>query len=220
MSWITGKHRGFLQVAIGLLLVANVAFASTIASSPAAPPRAPLAIAVVGDQNTAGIKNRVVWPTLMAERTGWSVSNYALPEAGFAADGMGGQAFNYQVDRAQAGHPQVILFVTGTADASVPETEAVTVGTTDALNKVIRGGEQAAVVGPLWYETPVPDSVWRVNDTVKKAADKAGVPFFNAIDPPLLSRKLMHPDLSGPSDEGQSVIADKIAAWLRTEVVQ
>jgi hypothetical protein len=220
MSWLTGRRRVALQVATGLVLVGQLALASAIAGSPAAPPRAPLAIAVVGDQNTAGIKNREVWPTLMAARTGWSVSNYALPEAGFAADGMGGQAFNYQVDRAQAGHPQVILFVTGTADASVSEMEAVTVGTSDALNKVIRGGQQAAVVGPLWYETPIPDSVWHVNDAVKKAADKAGVPFFNAIDPPLLTRALMHPDLSGPSDEGQSVIADKIAAWLRTEVVR
>ncbi len=173
-----------------------------------------MTIAVVGDQNTAGIKNRVVWPTLMAARTGWSVSNYALPEAGFAADGMGGQAFTYQVDRAQADRPQLILLVTGTADASVPEMEAVTVGAVDAINKIIRGGEQVAVVGPMWYETPVPDSVWRVNDAVRRAADEAGVPFFDALDPPLLTKDLMHSDLSGPSDEGQSVIADKIAAWL------
>ena len=220
MSWMSGRHRNVIQVVVGLLLVGQLAVASALAGSPAAPPQAPLTIAVVGDQNTAGIKNRVVWPTLMAARTGWSVSNYALPEAGFAADGMGGQAFSYQVDRAQAGRPQVILLVTGTADASMPEMEAVTVGAADAINKIIRGGEQAAVVGPIWYETPVPDSVWHVNDAVQKAAAQAGVPFFDAVDPPLLTKDLMHPDLSGPSDEGQSVIADKIAAWLRTQVVR
>jgi lysophospholipase L1-like esterase len=220
MSWTSERHRKVIHVVIGLVLVGELAAASAVADSPAAVPRAPLAIAVVGDQNTAGINNRVVWPTLMAARTGWSVSNYALPEAGFAAGGTGGQAFSYQVDRAQAGHPQVILLVTGTADASVPEIEAVTIGAADAINKIVRGGERAAVVGAIWYETPVPDSVWRVNDAVRKAAAQAGVPFFNALDPPVLTRDLMHPDLSGPSDEGQSVIADKIAAWLRTEVVQ
>ncbi len=219
MSWMRG-HRNVIQMVVGLLLVGQLALASALAASPAALPRAPLAIAVVGDQNTAGIKNRVVWPTLMAARTGWSVSNYALPEAGFAADGMGGQAFSYQVDRAQAGRPQLILLVTGTADASVPEMEAVTVGATDAINKIIRGGGQAAVVGPIWYETPVPDSVWRVNDAVRKAAAQVGVPFFDALEPPLLTKDLMHADLSGPSDDGQSVIADKIAAWLRTGVVR
>jgi lysophospholipase L1-like esterase len=218
MSWLSGRHRGVIQVLVGLLLVGELALASTIAGSPAALPSAPLAIAVVGDQNTAGINNRVVWPTLMAERTGWSVSNFALPEAGFAADGMGGQAFTNQVDRAQAAHPQLILLVTGTADASVPQMEAVTIGAADAINKIIRGGEQVAVVGPFWYETPIPDSVRRVNDAVRKVAEQTGVPFLDAVDPPLLTKDQMHTDLSGPSDVGQSVIADKIAAWLRTQV--
>jgi hypothetical protein len=220
MSPMGGRRRKVVQVVVGLLLVGQLAVASAIAGSPAALPRAPLTIAVVGDQNTAGMKNRVVWPTLMAERTGWSVSNFALPEAGFAADGMGGQAFTYQVDRAQAGHPRLILLVTGTADASVLQMEAVTVGAADAINKIIRGGEQVAVVGPFWYETPIPDSVSRVSDAVRKAAEQAGVPFLDALDPPLLTRDQMHIDLSGPSDVGQSVIADKIAAWLRTQVVR
>lgn len=220
MTWMAGTQRTVLRVLIALLLVGELALASVLFRSPTAPPKPPLSIAVIGDQNTAGIKNRVVWPTLMAARTGWSVSNYALPEAGFAADGMGGQAFSYQVDRAQAGHPQVILLATGTADASLSEMEAVTIGATNAMDKVIRGGEQVAVIGPMWYETPIPDAVWRVNDAVQKAAARAALPFFNAVDPPLLTRGLMQPDLSGPSDAGQSVIADRIAAWLRTDVVR
>jgi hypothetical protein len=98
--------------------------------------------------------------------------------------------------------------------------EAVTLGAVDAIDKVIRGGQRAAVVGPIWYETPVPDSVWRVNDAIQKVAERAGIPYFNAVDPPLLTKELMQYDLRGPSDEGQSVIADKIAAWLRTQVVR
>jgi lysophospholipase L1-like esterase len=62
--------------------------------------------------------------------------------------------------------------------------------------------------------------VWRVNEAVRKAAEQAGVPFLDALDPPLLTKDQMHPDLSGPSDVGQSVIADKIAAWLRPQVVR
>jgi hypothetical protein len=220
MNWMADKQRMALQALIALLLVGELALASALFGSPAAPSQPPLSIAVVGDQNTAGINNRVVWPTLMAARTGWSVSNYALPEAGFAADGMGAQAFSHQVDRAEAGRPQVILLATGTADASMSEVHAVTIGAADAINKIILGGEQAAVIGPIWYETPVPDSVWRVNDAVQKAAAKAALPFFNAVDPPLLTRGLMQPNLSGPSDEGQSVIADRIAAWLRAEVLR
>lgn len=214
------RHRNVVQVVVALLLAGQLVWASTVAAAAAQqqPHQAPLSIAVVGDQNSAGIDNLEVWPTLMAARTGWHVSNYALPEAGFAANGTGGQAFSYQVDRAQAGHPDVILLVTGTADASIGGTEGVKVGAVDAINKIIRGGQRVAVVGPIWYETPIPDSIWRVNDAVQKVAAVAGVPFFNAVDPPLLTRELMHPNLSGPSDAGQSVIADKVAAWLRAEV--
>lgn len=214
------RHRNVIQVAAAVLLAGELVWASTVAGGAAPQQEAPLSIAVVGDQNTAGINNMDVWPTLMAQRTGWSVSNYALPEAGFAASGTGGQSFRFQVDRAQAGRPQVILFVTGTADASVPESEAVTIGAFDAINKAIRGGQTVAVVGPIWYETPVPDSIWHVNDAVQKVAEVAGAPFFDAVDPPLLTKELMFPDLSGPSDAGQSVIADKLAAWLRSQVVR
>lgn len=209
-----------IRWAIGLVLGLQLVFASTLAWAPATATAPPVTIAVVGDQNTAGIRNRVVWPTLMAARNGWSVSNYALPESGFAADGMGGQAFRYQVERAQAQHPRVILLMTGTADASVLEMEAVTVGATESIDKVVRSGEQVAVIGPLWYETPVPQSVRRVDEAVRKVAEQAGVPYFGALDPPLLTADLMQVGFVGPSDEGQSVIADKIAAWLRDEVLR
>lgn len=216
------RRRNLTYVLVALLLAGQLAWASSVVggAAPRHQQHVPLSVAVVGDQITAGIGNRVVWPTLMAARTGWSVSNYALPEAGFAADGAGGHAFDFQVDRAQAGHPRILLFVTGTADASVPEPEAVTIGAVDAVNKAIRGGQQVAVVGPIWYETPAPDSVWRVNNAVDKVARLAGVPFLNAVDPPLIPKNLMLPDLSRPSDAAQSVIADKVATWLRTEVVR
>jgi hypothetical protein len=67
----------------------------------------------------------------------------------------------------------------------------------------------------MWYETPVPRSLQEVNDAIRKVAEKR-CPFFDALDPPLLTKELMHANLSAPSDEGQSVVADKIAAWLRT----
>jgi hypothetical protein len=65
-----------------------------------AKPSSPVTIAVVGDAYSAGVRNRVVWPTPLAQRTGWSVANFALPDAGFAADDRGGQSFVYQVERA------------------------------------------------------------------------------------------------------------------------
>jgi hypothetical protein len=175
-------------------------------------------IAVVGDAYSAGTNNRVVWPTLLAQRTGWSVANFALPDAGFASDGPGGHAFTYQVDRAQQSHPRTVLIVGGIADEGLAVTDFIGAGATDAINKIKLGGQQALVIGPTWYETPVPELVAQLSSQIHDAADQARVPYLDALDPPWLTRDQMQPNLSGPTDDGQSVIADKVAAWLRTEV--
>lgn len=220
MSRVNGACRALLVVPVAVMLVTELAAASVIAltADREAAQVSPMSIAVVGDSYTAGIKNRVVWPTLLAQRTGWPVSNFALPDTGFVADGRGGHAFTYQVDRAQGAHPRVIVIVGGLADDGFADMGPVSVGAIDAINKIKLGGQRALVVGPTWYETPIPESVVRVSNAVRKVADEAGVPYLDALDPPWLTRDQMRPDLSGPTDEGQSVIADKIAAWLRTEV--
>jgi len=203
-----------------IVFVAELVTGSTLALTAArTPPQpSPPVIAVVGDSYTAGIQNRMVWPTLLAQRTGWAVANFALPGAGFVADGQGGHAFTYQVDRAQGLHPQIILIVGGLADDGFADMGPVNVSALDTINKIKVGGQRPLIVGPTWYETPVPESVTRVSEAVEKVAQGAGVPFLSALDPPWLTRSQMGPDLSAPTDEGQSVIADKIAAWLRAEV--
>lgn len=182
-------------------------------------PRAwPLTIAVVGDSFTAGRNNQVVWPTLLAQRTGWSVANFAQSDAGFAVDEQGGHAFSYQVQRAEQVHPRAIMIMTGVADADSPFTDAVAESAADAIGKIKLSGVQGLVVGPTWYGADIPQSISTVSEAVRKAADDAGVPFLNALDPPWLTADQMQADLGGVTDKGQSVIADKVAAWLRTEL--
>ncbi|SEL12342.1 SGNH/GDSL hydrolase family protein [Rhodococcus maanshanensis] len=210
-----------LRVALiaGVLAVtAAVAMASAIALRGDADVPQPLRIAVVGDDYAAGTQNRVVWPTLLAERTGWAVSNFALPGAGYAADGRGGYAFTYQVDRAQGAGPDIILVVGGLQDTGFPDAGPIKVGAAAVVDKAVLGGERLLVIGPTWYETPVPDSVRRVSDAVRGVADSAGISFREAIDPPWLTTDVMLPDLAGPTDAGQSVLADTIAEWVRAEV--
>jgi lysophospholipase L1-like esterase len=197
------------------MLLAQVFLVTTAHRPPTKPPPS---IAVVGDAFAAGSMNRVVWPTLLAQRSGWPVSNVALPGGGFVADGRGGHAYTYQVDRAQAAHPRVIVIATGLADTGLAGMDPVRMGAIDAINKVKLGGQQALVIGPTWYETPVPDQVRRVSETVRKVAEDLGAPFLDALNPPWLTRDEMQVDLSGPNDDGQSVIADKIGAWLRTKL--
>lgn len=218
---MTAWRNVLFAVVLPVVLITELVVASVLAFSAEskATQSSSLSIAVVGDSYAAGRYNRAVWPTLLAERTGWSVANFALPGAGYDADGQGGYAFTYQVDRAQGVHPQIVLFAGGLADTSLADTARITVGAIDAINKTKIEGQRALVVGPTWYETPVPDAVRHVSDAVRTVADQSGVPFLDALDPPWLTRDEMRDDLSGPTDAGQSVIADKIAAWLRAEVV-
>lgn len=215
---VNSDRRPFV-VGLAVSLVFQTLFASLLvmtAGDKAPPP--PITIAIVGGSYTAGVQNRVVWPDLLAARTGWSVANFALPKAGYVADGLGGHAFTYQVDRAQSVHPRAIVIVGGIADTGLPDTGAISVGALDAINKIKLTGKQALVVGPTWYETPVPAAVSRVSEAAEKVAQEAGVPFLDALDPPWLTSGEMQSDLSGPTDVGQSVIADRIATWLRAQV--
>ncbi len=222
MNAVVGERRSLVMSLLAVLLIAELIAGSVLARAIAGAKSQPwpLSVAIIGDQYTAGFENRNVWPTLLAERTGWSVSNFALPDAGFVADGRGGHGFSYQADRAKAANPQVVVIVGGIADSPYPDLGQVDVGALETVNKLKMGDARVLIVGPIGYESPPPQSVRRVADAVQQAAEETGVPYLNALDPPWLTKEQMRADLKGPNDEGQSVIADKIAAWLRTEVAQ
>ena len=212
------SHKPLAIAAAVALLVAAIASAAILLSRKSETGPGSVDIAVVGDAYSSGRANRVVWPTLLSQRTGWSVANFALPGTGFAADGEGGWAFTYQVDRALQAQPKTVLIVGGLDDGGYVGTGNIGQGATDALNKIIRAGKRALVIGPTWYETPVPPSIVDGANEIKDAANQAGVPYLNALDPPWLTKGQMMPDQSGPTDDGQSVLADKIAAWLHSEI--
>lgn len=215
---ISINRRLALVAAATAVVTAAITVAAMTELRPATAPRSGVDVAVIGDAYTSGRANRMVWPTLLADRTGLSVANFALPRAGFANDGEGGWAFAYQMDRALRARPGTVLIVGGLDDGNVTGTSNIAQGANEALSKAVRAGQRVLVVGPTWYETPLPAEVADASKEIHQAAEKAHVPFLNAVDPPWLTPDLMKPDNSGPTDEGQSVIADKIAAWLRTEI--
>jgi hypothetical protein len=213
------RHRRTLAAAlISALVAAAVTAAAILLTRTPTPPAPSVTVAVVGDDYAAGRLNRVVWPTLLAQRTGWTVANFALPDSGYAADGPGGHAFSWQVDRALAAGPRTVLLVGGVDDGRYLGTGNIGQGAVDAIRKVIRAGKQVLVIGPTWFEPTIPRAITDINAEIRTAAEQTRVPFLDALNPPWLTPQLMLPDRSGPNDDGQSVIADKIAAWLRSEV--
>ena len=87
-------RRTLLVVMVTAMVAAGATAAALLLTRQQAPPQPAVTVAVVGDDYTAGRLNQVVWPTLLAQRTGWSVANFALPGAGFAADEDTGYAVN------------------------------------------------------------------------------------------------------------------------------
>ena len=219
---LSPSRRMVVIAVISAVLAAAVTAAAFLLNRPE-PARTGVDIAVVGDSYTAGRLNRVVWPTLMAQRTGWSVANFALPGTGFAADGAGGQAFTWQIDRALAARPKTVLIMGGNEDGRFAGTGKIGQTAVDGFNKAIRAGTQVLVVGPTWYESPAPPTVATVADEIRAVAESSRIPFLSALDAPKmnipawLTPAQMLPDRSGPNDDGQSVIADRVAAWLRTQ---
>lgn len=205
------------RVAIALSIVALLTAVAILVNRPA-PDRPSVDIAVVGDSYTAGRFNTAVWPTLLSQRTGMSVANFALPGSGFAADGQGGYAFGYQVDRALQASPATVLIVGGIDDGGFAGTGNIGPGVLNAVDKVIRAGKRVLIVGPTWYDKAVPPTVVDVATEIRQAAQQSDVPFLDALNPPMLNTDLMLADRSGPNDLGQSVLADKIGAWVRDEV--
>lgn len=133
-------NRIVVIAAISAVLAAAVTAAAFLLSRPK-PDLTSVDIAVVGDSYSAGHLNRVVWPTLLAQRAGRSVANFTLPGAGFTADGAGGHAFTWQVDRALAARPDTVLIVGGYDDGGFAGTGNIGQGVLDAINKVIRAGK-------------------------------------------------------------------------------
>jgi hypothetical protein len=212
-------RRAALAVVLVGVLIGGIIVMRTLAKRPVAGPP-PVTIAVVGDSYSAGHNNQVVWPTLLAQRTGWSVANFAQPDAGFAVDMQGGHAFSYQVQRAAQVHPRAIVIMSGTADVTAAYSGAIDATAADALQRIQLTGAEAFVIGPTWYGTDIPEALRILSNEIHKAADTAGVPFLDALNPPWLTIDQMQADLGGATDAGQSVIADKVAAWLRSEVTQ
>lgn len=219
MSRHKADPAGWPAIGAALLAAAVTAVIMAAAAQPVAPTRSGVAIAVIGDGYTCGRDNRVVWPTLLAQRTGRAVANFALPRAGFATDGEGGWAFSDQVDRALQSRPETVLFVGGLDDGGVTGTGNIGHGADEAFGKAVRAGVRILVVGPTWYQNPVPAEVLAASTEISAAAARAHAPFLDAVNPPWLTGDLMNRPRTAPSDDGQSVIADKIGAWLDAERV-
>ena len=147
------------------------------------------------------------------------MANFALPDAGFVADGRGRTRLHLPGGSGARGKPPGHRHRRRHRRYRFADTGPISVGAVDAINKInARRSTGAGRRSDVVRDARTRNRSSASRDAVRKVAENAGVPYLDALDPPWLTKDQMRPDLSGPNDEGQSVIADKIAAWLRSEV--
>lgn len=175
----------------------------------------PLRISVVGDSYSTGLPDAVVWPTLAAESTGWSIDNVSIFSAGYVAtDGNG--TFADQIDAALANKPDVILVVGGINDVGKPP-ELITQRAIDTLGELARRAPSAklVVMGPIWHQIPVPEAAAVIDDSVGAAAAMLRLPYLSVVGEDwLVPEGLIQEDGIHPTEAGQRVLAQQIVASL------
>lgn len=191
--------------------------ASTNTPSEDAPPEADPVVSIIGDSytegsamNTAGL----AWPSLIAERTGWTVDVHAIGGSGYVATNPDREpAGSTFVTRAGDVDPaaSVVIFLGSRNDSSGNELSAATVG---GINAAMQAAPNAAVVvvGPPWTDSEPSEEILATRDTLRAAAEAAGAAWVDPIDQGWFptGSGLIGEDGVHPNDAGHARLADLI----------
>ncbi|OZF51312.1 hypothetical protein CH291_07035 [Rhodococcus sp. 14-1411-2a] len=209
------------NAAVVVALIAAVALVvAAVVRDDAPPPTVtaadtPLKVSVVGDSYSRGLPDTVVWPTLAAESTGWSVNNVSIFSAGYVAtDGNG--TYADQIDAAVADDPDVVFVVGGINDVGKPP-ELIMQRAIDTLGELARRAPRAklVVMGPIWHEIPVPEAAAVIDDSVRAAASMLRLPYLSVVGEDwLVPEGMIQEDGIHPTEAGQRVLAQQIVASL------
>lgn len=224
---ILARKSQIATVLVALLLVAATALATLALTRPT--PGTNIAasddvvrVAVIGDSYSSGLRNRIVWPTLVADSSALSISNVAIPGAGYVGGAGESGPFTTQTEKALASKPDVIVVFGGINDVGKSK-ELITQSATDLFGELARRAPTAklVVLGPLWHEDTPPQPVVAIDVAVAAAAEATRVDYVRLIDEKwLVGEGLIQDDGVHPTDEGQSTMARALGALLQRQIRQ
>ncbi|WP_431220980.1 SGNH/GDSL hydrolase family protein [Leifsonia xyli] len=227
-------HRATVALAAGALLTALTGCSTLASASPTAQPspapsptstRHSATVTAVAIGDSIAIGNGVpaddAWPLLVADRFGWTLSDFAESAAGFTVKGLNTHTFDDQVSAAIRLHPEVVL-IAGTRNDVFAGTPALKTAVTSALQRLRTALPDARIigVGPLWGSEKAPAQIAVIDSTVKAAVlavdgtwVELGQPFEGRSD-------LVQADHVHPTVEGQQLLAQKIANGIASQSSQ
>ncbi|RZT87914.1 lysophospholipase L1-like esterase [Pseudonocardia sediminis] len=222
-----------LSVVAVVLLVLAIQRASApppVSGSPPAVDGARPAVAFIGDSFTSGTVEGGLgasnYTQLLADRSGWTVTNAAADGAGYVDPAPGGTFREDQLPRVVAARPALVVVQGSRSDADRPSSEV-----RDAATRLYTELRQAlpqarmVVIGPIRASDDVPESVEGTRDAIREAAATAQLPFLDPIEDRWFDgtdETMVGPDpVFSPerqeqlTDEGHRRMADLVGEGLR-----
>ena len=181
-------------------------------------------VSFIGDSWTdgAGATDGIGYAYLTARDLGWAHRVLGVGGSGYVRGGAGNVPFGERVLPAVIGNPDVVVIQGSINERSTPGAE-LTAAATDVLGRLqaAAGSDPAVLVLGASYVPGVPVAyVDKVNDSVRTAAGRLGLPFVdvaaeNWTDP---ADRGIWADPYHPNDRGYQLIADRLAPLLQAVV--
>jgi lysophospholipase L1-like esterase len=221
-AWILSKKSQIGTVSLAVLLVIATA-AATIAlthqphEAVASAPEDTVRVSVIGDSYSSGLGNQTAWPSLIAAGSQLSISDVAFPGTGYVAETGHSGSFAAQVNKALASKPDVVVVFGGMSDASVSD-GLIAQSATDLFLNLIRLVPKAKliVLGPISPADPVSDRFLKLDSTIAGVAQATHTTYIRLIQEKwLVGEGLIQADGFSPTDQGQSVLAQRLGPVLQ-----
>jgi lysophospholipase L1-like esterase len=178
-------------------------------------------VSFIGDSWTygTGATDRVGYAYLTGRLLGWTHRVLGVGGSGYVRDGAG-RPFDDRIVPAVSGNPDVVV-IQGSINERDTPVEELAPAAARTLGRLVRaaGPDTTVVVLGASYVPGVPDAkVDRVNDTVRAAAGRLGLPFVdvaaeNWSDP---ADPAVWADRAHVNDAGAQQIAERLAPVLQT----
>jgi hypothetical protein len=214
-----------LIVAILLVAAAVLVTLAVARPKPAAPAAAcdhTLRVAVIGDSYSAGLNTGIVWPSLVAGSSTFSISNVALPSSGYVG-GIGQSVpFASQVDKALASKPDIVIVFGGLNDVG-QSTDLITQSATGLFTDLITRAPRAKLIvfGPIWHDDPAPPSALDIDSAVAAAANATHTTYISLVDEKwLVGEGLIQDDGVNLTDQGQTTLARELGPLIQRQIRQ
>lgn len=179
----------------------------------------PSRVVTIGDSITVGLglTPDQAWPTLLARREGWQLTNLGCSGAGFlmVGDADCGGTYSGVIPATQSADPDLIL-IQGSSNDLDQDNDRLLASTVSMVAALHAALPRATIVGlsAVWNETDEPGQLADIDSQVEQAVTPIGGTYLDVGEPLFGHPEFMQLDDIHPNAQGQLVLSDAIEKAL------